>query len=154
VRSKGAAASGLTITVSDPAGPAFLPFVMADYRALTSTWALDQAVVSRSTTGMPAVGPTAPVRPGELVVASVLTGGQPGWTVAGGDSQGVPYLLDLHNGSASADLEDIVSGGAGPQQAGFTLGSGSDWYMVIATFSVSPPNPVQCARLDGILICS
>jgi hypothetical protein len=133
------APSGLTVTVTDPAGPAYLQFAMADFRGAMNSWTLDQAFVSEATTGSPNVGPTGTVPAGELVVASVLTGGQPGWTAPGSDSQRVPYLVDAHNGSTSSDLEDILSGAAGPQQAGFTLGSGSDWYMMIATFRTTPP---------------
>jgi hypothetical protein len=137
-----AAPSGLTVTVTDPAGAAYLQFALADFRDPTQSWTLDQAVVSEATTGAPSVGPTGSVHAGDLVVASVLTGGQPGWTAAGSDSQRVPYQIDAHNGSTSSDLEDILSSAAGPQQAGFTLGSGSDWYMVIATFKLSsPPSP-------------
>jgi hypothetical protein len=125
---------------------------MAEYRGATRSWTLDRAEVSEATAGTPTVGPTVLAPAGELVVASVLTGGQPGWTAAGSDTQGVPYLLDVHNGSTSSDLEDVLSSAAGPQQAGFTLGRGSDWYMVIATFAVSSPRPVRCWRA-GILVC-
>jgi hypothetical protein len=146
------APSGLTITVTDPTGPAYLQFAMAEYRGATRSWTLDRAVVSEAAAGTPNVGPTVSVPAGELVVASVLTGGQPGWTAAGSDTQGVPYLLDVRNGSTSSDLEDVLSSAAGPQQAGFTLGHGSDWYTVIATFAVTAPHPVQCWR-GGILVC-
>src|SRR5439155_5359659 len=76
---------------------------------------------------------TAPVPGGELVVAAVLTGGQPASAIAG-TSQMVPYLLDVQNGSASSDLEDILSSAAGPQQGSLSLGSASNWNMVLATF--------------------
>jgi hypothetical protein len=46
----------------------------------------------------------------------------------------VPYLVDAQNGSASADLEDILSGAAGPQAGSLTLGSATNWYMVLSTF--------------------
>jgi len=49
-------------------------------------------------------------------------------------SQGVPYLIDAQNGSASSDLEDILSSAAGPQEGNLTLGSASNWVMVLATF--------------------
>src|SRR5205807_7175682 len=94
-----AAPSGLTITVTDPAGPAYLQFTAADFRDPMQSWKLDQAVVSEATTGTPAVGPTGSVHAGDLVVASVLTGGQPGWAAPGSDSQRVPYQIDAHNGS-------------------------------------------------------
>src|SRR5439155_22788941 len=79
------------------------------------------------------VGPTASVPAGELVVAAVITGGQPGWVTAG-SSQTVPYLVDAQNGSASSDLEDILSSAAGQKDGTLTLGSATNWYMVLATF--------------------
>ena len=123
------APSGLVITVSASA-PAYLQEAVADYRHVG---ALDQAVVSQSTGTYPTAGPTAPVPAGELVVAAVLTGGQPG-SAAAGSSQRVPYLIDAQNGSASSDLEDILSSAAGPQEGNLTLGSASNWVMVLATF--------------------
>src|SRR5207244_11091400 len=42
--------------------------------------------------------------------------------------------LDVENGSASSDLEDILSSAAGPQEASLTLGTATNWYMVLATF--------------------
>src|SRR5206468_738753 len=123
------APSGLMITVSASA-PAYLQEAVADYRHVG---ALDQAVVSQSTGTYPTAGPTAPVPAGELVVAAILTGGQPG-SAAAGSSQKVPYLIDAQNGSASSDLEDILSSAAGPQEGNLTLGSASNWVMVLATF--------------------
>ena len=123
------APSGLVITVSASA-PAYLQEAVADYRHVG---ALDQAVVSQGTGTYPTAGPTAPVPAGELVVAAVLTGGQPG-SAAAGSSQRVPYLIDAQNGSASSDLEDILSSAAGPQEGSLTLGSASNWVMVLATF--------------------
>src|SRR5207247_1155270 len=123
------APSGLMITVSASA-PAYLQEAVADYRHVG---ALDQAVVSQSTGTYPTAGQTAPVPAGELVVAAVLTGGQPG-SAAAGSSQRVPYLIDAQNGSASSDLEDILSSAAGPQEGSLTLGSASNWVMVLATF--------------------
>jgi len=90
-------------------------------------------VVSQGVGTYASVGPTASVPAGELVVAAVITGGQPGWATAG-SSQMVPYLVDAQNGSASSDLEDILSSAAGPQEGSLTLGSATNWYMVLATF--------------------
>src|SRR5207247_1161664 len=123
------APSGLVITVSASA-PAYLQEAVADYRHVG---ALDQAVVSQGTGTYATVGPTATVPAGELVVAAILTGGQPG-SAAAGSSQKVPYLIDAQNGSASSDLEDILSSAAGPQEGNLTLGSASNWVMVLATF--------------------
>ena len=127
-----AAPFGLTITVSASA-PAYLQGTLADYRFVASVGALDQVVVSQGVGTYASVGPTASVPAGELVVAAVITGGQPGWVTAG-SSQMVPYLVDAQNGSASSDLEDILSSAAGPQEGSLTLGSATNWYMVLATF--------------------
>ena len=128
----GAAPFGLTITVSASA-PAYLQGAVADYRHVAPVGALDQVVVSQGVGTYATVGPTAPVPAGELVVAAVITGGQPGSAMAG-SSQMVPYLIDVQNGSASSDLEDILCSAGGPQEGSLTLGSATNWYMVLATF--------------------
>src|SRR5438094_8987405 len=128
----GAAPFGLTITVSASA-PAYLQRAAADYRHVAPVGALDQAVVSQGVGTYATVGPTASVPAGELVVAAVITGGQPGSATAG-SSQMVPYLIDVQNGSASSDLEDILSSAGGPQEGSLTLGSATNWYMILATF--------------------
>ncbi len=46
----------------------------------------------------------------------------------------VPYLIDAQNGSASSDLEDILSSAGGPQEGSLTLGSATNRYVVLATF--------------------
>ncbi len=94
------------------------------------------------------VGPTAAIPAGELVVAAVITGGQPGSAMAG-SSQMVPYLIDVQNGSASSDLEDILSSAAGPQEGSLTLGSATNWYMVLATFSPLADPPLATVGLPG-----
>ena len=126
------APSGLVITVSASAS-AYLQEAIAHFRNVATVGALDQAVVSHGTGNYASAGPTASVPAGELVVAAVLTGGQPRWLIPG-SSQRVPYLVDAHNGSDASDLEDILSSAAGPQEAGLTLGTGSNWNMVLATF--------------------
>src|SRR6266446_4407472 len=126
------APSGLRITVLASA-PAYLQEAVADYRHVATVGALDQAMVSQGVGSFASVGPTAPVPGGELVVAAVLTGGQPASAIAG-TSQLVPYLLDVQNGSASSDLADILSSAAGPQQGSLSLGSATNWNMVLATF--------------------
>ena len=132
------APQGLVVTVSASA-PAYLQAAIANYRYVG---ALDQAMVSQGVGTFASVGPTAPVSAGELVLAAVLTGGQPGFALPG-SSQRVPYVLDVHNGSAAADLEDILSSATGPQQGSLTLGSATNWYMVLATFqSLSGPGLV------------
>ena len=126
------APSGLVITVSASAS-AYLQEAIAHFRHVATVGALDQAVVSHGTGNYASAGPTASVPAGELVVAAVLTGGQPRWLIPG-SSQRVPYLVDAHNGSDASDLEDILSSAAGQQEAGLTLGTGSNWNMVLATF--------------------
>ena len=123
---------GLVITVSASA-PAYLQEAVANYRYVAALGALDQAVISQGTGSFANAGPTASVPAGELVVAAVITGGQPGWVDAG-SSQTVPYLVDAQNGSASSDLEDILSSAPGPQAGSLTLGAATNWYMVLSTF--------------------
>jgi len=127
-----AAPFGLTITLSASA-PAYLQGTLADYRFVAPAGALDQVAVSQGVGTYATVGPTTPIPAGELVVAAVITGGQPG-SAAAGSSQMVPYLIDAQNGSASSDLEDILSSAAGPQQGSVTFGSATNWYMALATF--------------------
>src|SRR5438445_1907612 len=126
------APSGLTITVS-ASGSAYLQEVVGDYRHVATVGALDQAMVSQGVGSFASVRPTGPLPGGELVVAAVLTGGQPASAIAG-TSQLVPYLLDVQNGSASSDLADILSSAAGPQQGSLSLGSATNWNMMLATF--------------------
>jgi hypothetical protein len=129
-----AAPNGLTVTISASASaPAYLQEAIADFSGVAATAPLDQAVVNRGSGAAPAGGTTAAVPAGELAVAGLITGGQPG-TIIPGTSQQVPYVVDVQNGSASADMEDILSTAAGTQTASDTLGVGSDWYMVVATF--------------------
>ena len=132
-----AALSGLTITVSANSS-AYLQEAVADYRHVATVGALDQAVVSTGVGSYASTGPTAAIPAGELVVAAVLTGGRPGWVLPG-SSPSVPYLLDVQDGSASSDLEDILSSAAAPQQGSLTLGAATNWYMVLATFRSTAP---------------
>src|SRR5213080_989741 len=127
-----AAPSGLTITTSPPAS-AYVQEAVAHYRHVATVGALDQAVKADGQGTYASTGPTALVPAGELVVAAVLTSGQPVFATPG-SSQMVPYVLDVRNGSASSDLEDILSCAAGPQQGGLTFGTTDTWHMVLATF--------------------
>ena len=127
-----AAPSGLTITAS-PQASAYLQEAVAHYRHVATVGALDQAVVADGQGTYASAGPTAPVPGDELVVAAVLTSGQPVF-VTPGSSQMVPYVLDVRYGSASADVEDILSCAAGPQQGSLTFGTTDTWHMVLATF--------------------
>src|SRR3989454_490237 len=126
------ATSGLVTTASASAS-AYLQEAVADFRGVAAVGALDQTMVAQGQGSSASVGPTASVPAGELVVAAVLTGGQPGWVLPG-SSQRVPYVLDVQNGSAASDLEDILSSAAGPQEGSLTLGTGTNWNMVLATF--------------------
>src|SRR5437867_2518910 len=127
-----AAPSGLTITVSASA-PAYLQEAVANFRHVATAGALDQTVLSEGTGTHASVGPSASVPAGELVVAAALTGGQPA-SATPGSSQRVPYVLDVRNGSASSLLEDILSSVGGPQDGSLTLGTATNWFMVLATF--------------------
>src|SRR5205809_2068035 len=126
------APSGLEITVGASA-PAYLQEAVADYRGVATAGALDQATIAHGAGTYASVGPTASVPAGELVVAAVLTGGQPG-SVTPGSSQMVPYVLDVQNESAASDLEDILSSADGPRAGILTLGTATNWVMVLAAF--------------------
>src|SRR5436309_2389174 len=127
-----AAPSGLVVTVSASAS-AYLQEAIADFRHVATVGALDQAVVAQGVGNYASVGPTSAVSAGELVVAAVLTGGQPRWATPG-SSQMVPYLIDVQNGSDASELEDILSSADGPQEGSLTLGAATNWNMVLATF--------------------
>jgi hypothetical protein len=43
-------------------------------------------------------------------------------------------VLRATTGSGSAAAEDILASASGAQTAGFTLGTATDWYVVVATF--------------------
>src|SRR2546426_1571213 len=126
------APSGLVITVSASAS-AYLQEALADFRGVAAVGALDQTMIAQGQGTDASAGPTASVPAGELVVAAVLTGGQPG-SATPGSSQRVPYILDVQNGSAASDLEDILSSAAGPQEGSLSLGTATNWNMVLATF--------------------
>jgi len=130
-----AAPNGLTVTISASA-PAYLQEAIADFSGVATTSPLDQVVVDSGAGTTPTGGTTGAVPAGELAVAGLITGGQPG-TITPGASQHVPYVIDVQNGSGSADMEDILSTAPGTQTASDTLGVGSDWYMVVATFRPS-----------------
>jgi hypothetical protein len=132
VQNAKAAPSGVTVTVSAPS-PAYLQEALADYAGVATTGALDQVAASEGVGVGPDSGPTAPVSAGDLVIAAVITGGQPGSDLPG-TSQNVPWVLDTMNGSGSSAIEDILAGAAGAQEGRLTLGVGSDWYMVVAAF--------------------
>src|SRR5439155_702363 len=127
-----AAPSGLTVTALPPAS-AYVQEAVAHYRHVATVGALDQAVKADGQGTSASAGPTLPVPADELVVTAVLTSGQPVFATPG-SSQMVPYVLDVRNGSASSDLEDILSCAAGPQQGNLTFGATDTWHMVLATF--------------------
>ncbi len=134
-----AAPQGLTITVSASA-PAYLQESIADFRGVSTVNPLVSAVVGYGNAAAISMGPTASVPSGDLVIGATITAGQPG-SIQSGTSQGVPYVMDVQNGSASASLEDILATAAGPQTATETLGAVSTSYTVVAAFTP----PVQSA---------
>ncbi|SEL49871.1 fibronectin type III domain-containing protein [Streptacidiphilus jiangxiensis] len=131
------AAPSLTVTLSASAAT-YLPGALAEYSDVAATGSLDQMAVGEGNSTTVDSGSTPAAVGGELVVAGLITGGQP-LTVTPGSSQGVPYTLQVFNGSRSTDIAGILSSAAGPQNARFTLANGSDWYAVAATFHPDPP---------------
>ena len=127
-----AAPSGLTITITAPTAT-YLQGAAADYSGVATTGALDQTAVAKGTSTTVDSGPTASVAAGELIFGAIITGGQPG-TVTPGSSQGLTFVMRSQTGSGSADVEDVLAGAAGAQDARATFGSSTDWYAVVATF--------------------
>lgn len=127
-----AAPQGLTITLS-AAAPTYLPGAAGEYAGVAASAPLEQAVVARGSGTTADSGATQAVGAGQLVTGGLITGGQP-LTVTPGSSQGVPFALQVHNGSQSADLAGILASAAGTQHAPFTLATGSDWYALCAVF--------------------
>ncbi|RJQ85484.1 fibronectin type III domain-containing protein [Amycolatopsis panacis] len=127
-----AAPQGLTITLS-AAAATYLPGAAGEYAGVATSAPLKQAVVARGIGTTADSGATAAQSAGQLVIGGLITGGQP-LTVTPGSSQGVPFALQVHNGSESADLAGILASAAGTQHAPFTLATGSDWYALCAVF--------------------
>ena len=127
-----AAPQGLTITVRASAA-AYLQEAIADFRGVATVAPLAAAIVGHGLTTAICMGPTASVPGSDLVIGATITAGQPG-SIVPGASQGVPYVVDVQNGSASASLEDNLATAAGPQTATATLGAASTSYTVAAAF--------------------
>jgi hypothetical protein len=106
---------------------------VGDYSGVATTGALDQAAAAKGTSTTVDSGPTASVAAGELVFGAIITGGQPG-TITPGSSQGLTFVMRSQTSSGSADVEDVLAGAAGAQDARATFGSSTDWYAVVATF--------------------
>ena len=130
-----AAPQGLTITVTASA-PAYLQEAIAEFSGVSTVNPLAASLVGNGTNAGVSMGPTASVPSGDLFIGATITSGQPGSVVAG-SSQGVPFAMDVQNGSASANLEDILATAAGPQTATETLGSASTSYTIAAAFSTA-----------------
>ena len=128
-----AAPNGLTITVSASAA-AYLQEAIAEFSGVSTSSPLAATNVGTGSNSAITIGPTASVPSGDLLIGATITAGQPG-SVNAGSSQGVPFEMDVQNGSASANLEDILATAAGPQTATETLGSASTSYTVVAAFS-------------------
>jgi len=128
-----AAPNGLTITIKASA-PAYLQEAIAEFRGVSTVNPLAAAVVGYGSTVAINIGPTASVPSGDLLIGATITAGQPG-SVVPGASRGVPYVVDVQNGSASASLEDVLATAGGPQTATETLGSASTSYTVVAAFN-------------------
>ncbi len=138
------APDGLTITIS-VASATYLQGAAGEYGGVATAGALDQAVSARGNGATVDSGPTAPVGAGELVIGGIITGGSPG-SVTAGSTQGKAFTLRAQTSSGSADIEDVLSSGAGTQDATATLGSATDWYAAAAVFhgygggDTSPPS--------------
>lgn len=110
----------------------YLPSAVSDYSVIATSNALDGVSVGKGVGPAADSGSTTAVPGGELVFAVLLTGGQP-VTVTPGTSQGVPFVLEAHNGTESADTAAILSGAPGAQNGRFALARSGDWYAAVAT---------------------
>jgi hypothetical protein len=142
-----AAPNGLTITISASA-PAYLQEAIAEFRGLSTVNPLAAAAVGFGTSAAVSMGPTSSVPNGDLLIGATITSGQPG-SVVPGSSQGVPFSMDVQNGSASANLEDILATAAGPQSATETLGSASTSYTIVAAFSTATASAPTSVSVTG-----
>jgi hypothetical protein len=142
-----AAPNGLTITVSASA-PAYLQEAIAEFRGLSAVNPLAASAVGSGTAAAVSLGPTSAVPQGDLLIGATITSGQPG-SVVPGSSQGVPFSMDVQNGSASANLEDILATAAGPQSATETLGSASTSYTIVAAFSTTTASAPTSVSVTG-----
>jgi hypothetical protein len=127
-----AAPNGITITVK-ASSAAYLQEAIADFRGAATVSPLITAVVGHGSTTAISMGPTTSVSANNLVIGATITAGQPG-SILPGTSHGVPYVVDVANGSASSSLEDILASAAGTQTATATLGAASTSYTVVAVF--------------------
>ncbi|MGH3283496.1 MAG: choice-of-anchor Q domain-containing protein [Streptosporangiaceae bacterium] len=127
-----AAPSGLTITITAPTAT-YLQGAVGDYSGVATSGALDQTAVAKATSATVDSGPTASVAAGELVFGAIITGGSPS-SVTPGSTQGLTFVIRSQTGSGSADVEDVLAGAAGAQDARATFGASTDWYAVVATF--------------------
>jgi len=142
-----AAPNGLTITITASA-PAYLQEAIAQFRGLSTVNPLAVAAVGFGTAAAVSMGPTSSVPNGDLLIGATITSGQPG-SVVPGSSQGVPFSTDVQNGSASANLEDILATAAGPQSATETLGSASTSYTIVAAFSTATASAPTSVSVTG-----
>ncbi|MGA8665257.1 MAG: choice-of-anchor Q domain-containing protein [Candidatus Dormiibacterota bacterium] len=132
VQNAAAAPYGVTVTIS-ASSATYLEAAAGDYSGVARAAALDQTAVGNSFSTAVDTGSTAAVGAGELVIGAIVTGGSPG-SVTPGTSQGLALTLRAQTASGSADLQDILGGAAGTQDALATLGSATDWYAVTAVF--------------------
>jgi hypothetical protein len=132
LQNSAAAPSGLTITITATSAT-YLEAAAAAYSGVATTGALDQTAVAKGNSTTVDSGPTASVGAGELVVGGIITGGSPG-TATAGSSQGQAFTMRSQTGSGSIDIEDILAGAAGAQDARATFSSATDWYAVAVVF--------------------
>ncbi len=132
VQNSTASPTGLTITIT-ASSPTYLEAALAEYSGVATTGALDQTAVSSGNNTSPDSGPSAAVAAGELVVGGFITGGSP-TSATPGTSQGQTFVMRSETGSGSVDLEDVLVGAAGTQDARATFATATDWYAVVATF--------------------
>jgi chitodextrinase len=129
------APSGLTITVASTSGT-YLQAAVADYSGVATVSPLDQVKVAKGTSTSADSGLTPAVQSGELIFGGMVATNGAG-NLTPGTSQGVGFVERAQSSSGTQGEEDIVSGTAGQQHAGFTFPASVPWFMVCATFKAA-----------------
>ena len=85
---------------------------MADFRGVATVSPLVTAVVGHGSTTAISMGPTSSVSANDLVIGAD-DHLWPAWQHLAGTGQGVPYVVDVADGSVSSSLEEVLASAAG-----------------------------------------
>ena len=136
-----AAAGGLTITITASAAT-YLTGTVGEYSGIATLSPVDQVAMHAGSGTVLDSGATVPVGAGELVFGALTANNNPG-SVTPGTSQGLPFFMRSAFGDSASG--DILSSGAGTQDARFTATNSGPWYAFAVVFKpaatdASPPS--------------